>query len=410
MNAFSKRRLPYIVGSSLIIAVLIPACTGLPATQYNVSTGQPSETTAEADEDPPVESSPTEVSGVPTASSEAVTEAAADPTTVCPEPTADTQLYVDEVNGFCLLYPDSFSLGSGLSVPSLNADVVFQKGVVSEGDMGDIYATLWVNVIGQPGAAKDYTAADYVDLVSTELPMLCEDFSRENITLSGGQPAVVWRGKRILSFRALYVNAHDTLYEVMVQPDLDPGEELTPEVELAWTTMLESLTFFPPAYSEEVLIPEEICPSATADTTLFIDRWDGYCVLVPNSFEEERGEYGVGKFVGGPELTGLSDVSYVEAIIGLQGATGETVEQLADYPHPKSATLTETTVSGYPAVFWERPQEEVPTRSAIIVANGHQYSLVVRPVDPVKYPEAIESAELVWNTFIDSFVFFEPWQ
>ncbi len=180
--------------------------------------------------------------------------------------------------------------------------------------------------------------------------------------------------------------------------------------------MLDSLTFFPPTYSGDVLTLDEVCPAETADTFLFINRRDGYCVLVPNSFEEDP-VYGRGWFIGGPELTGLPEpmTPRVSAVIGMQGPSSETVGQIADrhidaVPNTDSVTRTDTTVSGYPAVFMDRPQDIVPNRGALIVANGYLYTLIVQPIDPVNYPEAVEPAELVWGTFIDSFAFFEPWQ
>jgi hypothetical protein len=358
-----------------------------------------------------------EQAAAPTAESPAPTEEAPiDPAAVCPEPTADTQLYVDEVNGFCLLYPSSFTLQTNPDAPSAYVDALFQGATVVEGGMESVSATLQVNVIARPGVAAGMTAAEYADQVAFDQSLVLDAITREEITVAGDLPAVVLRGQPgMLPSRSLYVVANDTLYEVLGLPDSFDGEVI-PDVELAWTTMLDSLTFFPPAYSGEVLTLDEVCPTATADTYLFINRRDGYCVLVPNTFEEDP-TYGRGWFVGGPELTGLPETMEprVSAVIGMQGPTTEPVGQVADrhidaVPNPEAVTRTETTVSGYPAVFMDRPQDVVPNRGALIVANGYLYTLIVQPFDPVTYPEAVEPAELVWNTFIDSFAFFEPWQ
>jgi hypothetical protein len=407
MKPVKRMRFLLIISVGLILAVL--ACNAPAATAGDggsvTQTPEPAEgvdaaaPTAEGGEAP----TPTEVP--------------VDPASVCPEPTADTQLYVDEVNGFCLLYPASFTVHADPDTPSFYTDVQFVGGVVAEGGMESVSATLQVNVIAQPGAAAGFTAAEYTDQVAFDQSLVLDSITREEVTVVGDLPAVMLKNQPgMLPSRSLYVNAHNTLYEITAVPDSGPDGAPVPDVELAWTTMLESLTFFPPTFAGEVITPDQVCPTATADTYLFINRRDGYCVLVPNSFEEDS-NYGRGWFVGGPELTGLPESMEprVSAAIGMQGPTEETVGQIADrhidaVPDAASVIRTDTTVSGYPAVFWDRPQGIVPSRSALIVVNGYLYTLVVQPIDPVRYPEAVEPAELVWNTFIDSFAFFEPWQ
>ncbi len=392
-----------IVLTGLILAVL--ACNAPLSSTGDIALDvQPTGAVVEQTEEPtpePAEPTPTELPP--------------DPTSVCPEPTADTLLYVDEASGFCLLYPTGFTLRSGVSMHTSHIGVMFEPSVEGE----ETLATLEVNVIGQPGVMTGITPAEFAEQKLNDLAVSFGEalFSQEELTLPNGLEAVVLPGQAgIFPFRSLYVAANDTMYEFTGFPTVGFDGEPIPEVELAWTTMLDSLTFFPPVITEELRIPEEICPSATADTFLVIDRQEGYCMLVPNSFEENP-DFGIGSYIGGPELTGLpvSMEPRVHATLGFAGATEETVaEANARYieaaPDKDSIILTEVSVSGYPAIFWDRPQYIVPHRSALIMVDGYLYTLLVQPVDPVNYPEAVEPAELAWNTIIDSLVFFEPWQ
>jgi inhibitor of cysteine peptidase len=132
----------------------------------------------------------------------------------CPEPTGETQVFVSQEAGFCLLYPVNFeaTITEGLSQIS---------GPPSGGGPEPLRATL---VIDASGVANGRTAAQIADEVIAQTPDVT--ITRSDTTL-GGEPAVILEGvPGRAGNRQLITVRGDRVYWLTLSPvgaDAEPG-------------------------------------------------------------------------------------------------------------------------------------------------------------------------------------------
>ena len=79
----------------------------------------------------------------------------------CPSAAGDTLLYVDETNGYCFLYPVTFTLQE--DIPATVDVTLTGQPLAGDESLEPLFALLTVNTIAGPGAASGINLADYVN-------------------------------------------------------------------------------------------------------------------------------------------------------------------------------------------------------------------------------------------------------
>jgi hypothetical protein len=154
---------------------------------------------------------------------------------VCPATAADTKLLIDEVGGYCLLYPADFDLD-----PNLPGAIAGGSELGPFGDFPSLRASLTI------GGA--YPLADMAPEQVLQPSMENNDPNSVVSTTIAGYPAVIydfvtgpWRQRNAA------VVVEDRYYTFVIQPwDLDLFPQALPDVERLWQTVSESIAFFDP--------------------------------------------------------------------------------------------------------------------------------------------------------------------
>lgn len=331
---------------------------------------------------------------------------ASEPAADCPEATADTALYTSEDNGYCLLYPASFTVEPDMERPD---EVLLLVGPrVTDGqEFVEVRLRVAFN-----GPAEGLDTQEYADMWQS-LYVADVAVEMEPATV-GGQPAVLISGlPGMVPEQSAFVVANGMKYQLILQPQPEAVAELTEAANEVWATVTESIVFFEPAVVPEYIGPEEVCPEASDATQLHINRRDGFCFLYPAGFEpDERFDSG---FAGGPVIVDDPDFGPIRASLVFASAgpaqdqtPRQALEPRLEFVDPDS--VQEITIGGAPAVTFVDPREPYPSRQAMIVANDQLYTIVNQPYNPETYPEAQADVDLIWDTVIDSVAFFDPWR
>jgi len=159
--------------------------------------------------------------------------------------------------------------------------------------------------------------------------------------------------------------------------------------------------------------PKTSCP-ASASLEVYTDPDGQYCLLYPATFQvRHEGPSGQVVFNGPPLDTSLEPV-FASLTIAVEGpAAGRAMtEVMGDYwtvcNRPASRCIHQSLVlGGEPAemlesVFGESP---VGSRQAFAIHAGTVYHFSLSPVD-INFSQAAPDVELMWQTLVDSFVFF----
>lgn len=332
----------------------------------------------------------------------------------CPTATEGTTLYVSEANGYCFLYPTSFTANDQDQV---NIDL-FLAGQPVEGDtsMEPLIAWMWVNTIAKPGVASDVVLNDYVVRETSKLGALESQVTTEQTTI-GGAPAIVARGPLGRGeARVAYVIANNTLYQIHSEPLTVNVPEIQADADLLWNTVTGSMTFFA-APVVDVVEPEEVCPQSQATEQVYVDLAQGYCFLIWNDWQLDTQIPGT--WYGGPEIPTLPDfvlpAKHVSISVAYFGPlNGQTLDQMAQQwveanPDVTSVAETGLTFGGYPAVILDNTTENLGQRTTMIDVNGTMYTILVKPTNAEAYPESQPTANDVWNLVTSTIQFFEPW-
>ena len=331
---------------------------------------------------------------------------APEPTADCPEATADTALYTSEDNGYCLLYPASFTIESD---PERPEEVLLLVGprVTSGQQFTEVRLAVAFN-----GPAEGLDTQAYADMWQS-LYVADVEVQTEPATVGGQTAVVISDLPGMVPEQSAFVVANGMKYRLTLQPQPEAVPDLTEAANQVWTTVTESIVFFEPAVVPEYIGPDEVCPAATDATQLHVNRRDGFCFLYPAGFEgDERFDSG---FVGGPVIVDDPDFGPIRASLVFASAgpaQGQTPRQALEsrLEFIDSDSIQDTTIGGAPAVTFVDPREPYASRQAMIIANDQLYTIVNQPYDPESYPEALADVDLVWDTVVESTAFFEPWR
>ena len=152
---------------------------------------------------------------------------------------------------------------------------------------------------------------------------------------------------------------------------------------------------------------------ATDSLKLYTDPDGRYCLLYPATFKVRQEVPGQVAFNGPPLDTSLEPVFAALTIAAEGPAAGRALtEVMGDYwvvcHRPASKCIHQSpALGGEPAemvesVFGENP---VASRQLFVIHADTVYHLSLSPVD-INFPQAAPDVELMWQTLLDSFVFF----
>jgi len=343
------------------------------------------------------------------------TTPAVTPEEVCAPAREGTIQVIHRQAGFCFLAPDSYTFNPPDTFDSMAIGLTGPELIPSPTE--PLYAGLRGDVIAVPGAAGGVTALEWANEELAALALAGTGSVEE--TTAGGQPAAIIPDyPAFYTMRRLVVAANDTLYVFDQVPNAAPTD--SPEAAVVgqtWDLLIETLAFFPAEYSGPVLLPEDVCPTATAGTTLYVNRRDGYCLLLPEGFSENP-EF-PGQFMGGPEISGLPEplTPHASLTAGYFGPPGpitldELVENfLINSPDRTLVNIADATIGGQPSKVVYDKNEPLADRTAYVLVNGQRmYTLLAQPDDPAEWPDAAEPLETLWTTVTGSIQFFEPWR
>lgn len=159
--------------------------------------------------------------------------------------------------------------------------------------------------------------------------------------------------------------------------------------------------------------PKTDC-TASASLLVYTDSDGRYCLLYPANFEVRHETEGQVAFYGPPLDDSLEPVIASLTIQAEGPAAGRAMtEIMGDYwvicNRPASKCLHQNlTLGGQPAemvegVFGESP---VASRQVFVIHADTVYHLSLYPVG-ASFPQAAPDVELLWQTLLDSFVFFQ---
>jgi hypothetical protein len=341
--------------------------------------------------------------------------ATSDPLAACPQPTAGTQLYVNLDNGFCLLYPDGFSVQAGLGVPALPVVNITGPQVITPGPKqqeGSFNAGMSINRNGPTdGLDSQAYAAQWLERFAPSM-----NLPQEQITI-GGIPAI--RVHNLPSYGSLlgaFVVSPYARYTFNLSPEpqySDPA--LAEQANNLWDTVTNSLVFFQPKKDMGYVPSANVCPQPATGETGYINQVDGYCMVFPSDYREDPTF--PGRIIGGPILGSTADFPDVQTnlMVGTFGISNGMAprDYLAQLPkgYFDPASVTDLTIGGAPAVVYNNLAGPWRSRNAyIVLPSGDVYTIVSQPDDPTLFPEGIPYLNKLFNPVVMSLKFFTPWR
>lgn len=178
-----------------------------------------------------------------------------------------------------------------------------------------------------------------------------------------------------------------------------------------------------PAPTDVPVDPAEACPTPDADTTLYISRDNGFCMLVPLGIEISPHPLRPDEmiFLQGPSETlgpkqqegaavwmqvaqngpanGLDSAGYAQKWSELYG-----VSEVFGPPDPPLESEP-AMVGGQAATILRNLPGMIRMQSAFVIADGVKYQLTLAP-QPGDVPELDAAAQSLWDTVTGSIVFF----
>lgn len=327
----------------------------------------------------------------------------ADPTAQCPTPGAGQALYVSRENGYCFLYPATFSAQPDFLRP---AQAVELNGPTLTQGLDTVAVHL---TVAATGPADGLDSQGYVEKWLAAY-RLGPNLTVQPLTLNGQTAALIDNlpGGMFAQTQA-FVVANGFKYQVILSPRPEDIPQLAEAAGQAWDLMMQSLTLFPPTTPVPLARPDEICPTAGADTKLLVDEAQGYCLLYPADFELSPDF--PGEIIGGPVLKDTQDWGKVRTSLTLAGYD-QPPDQLQQPTLPEQidpSTVQTTTIGGGQAVIYDFIGGPWRQRTADILINGSRYTLV-GPWDAEMFPQGVADAQRLWDTVLNSVVFFEKWR
>jgi hypothetical protein len=345
---------------------------------------------------PSAPTTPPETSATPTGATApapepiaAVTEAPADPLSVCPAATDALQRLVRPEGLYCLAYPAQYKVER----PNPEETILVIGGLLNAGD-----PRVHIRVT----EAEGETAESAADRIVKDFP----DFTLERTTTSvAGEPAVVLDkvpGQEI-NRRVLFVRG-GLLYELMFMPADPAVGEAFRGMNALQEQVLGSFTFLPAG----VGVADE-CLAATGSAQLHRDATAGYCLLYPAGFSVQATDAAETVFYSGS----LLDVSKPKMFVRVEDANGQTEQEIAD------ALVAEVERSGLGdglgrpfglTLGYQRAErlDNVPgqdlSRVMIVVNGPRAYRLTFVPADPAQ-GDVYAQMEALYDLAMRSFRF-----
>lgn len=178
-----------------------------------------------------------------------------------------------------------------------------------------------------------------------------------------------------------------------------------------------------PAPTAGPIDPAEVCPTPDADTTLYLSRENGFCMLVPFGIEIRADPLRPDEMIF---LQGLRETAGPKqqetAAVWMQVAQNGPADGLdsAGYaqkwsefyrvsdvfgPPDPPVEPEVATLGGLPATVLKNLPGMIRMQSAFVVADGVKYQLTLAP-QPGDVPERDAAAQSLWDTVTGSIAFF----
>jgi hypothetical protein len=352
---------------------------------------------------PPI--TPSELAAIPTN----------DPLGDCPEPSAGTQLYVNLDDGYCLLYPEGFTIKPGSGIPALPLLSITGPQVITPGPKqqeGFFNSVLNINRNGPPeGLESQGYASMWLERFAPAM-----NLPQEQISI-GGIPSV--RVRNLPSYAtetAAFVVSPYARYTVNLYPEPELSDPaLAAQGNLLWETVINSMYFFEPQKDIGYIPSSQVCPQPAEGEAGYVNQIDGYCMVYPTDFREDPSF--AGRIIGGPILGSTPDFPDVQTnlVVGTFGVSdGMTPRDfLARLPESyyDPGSVVDMTIGGAPAVVYNNLAGPWRSRNAyIVLPSGDVYTIVSQPDDPVLFPEGIPYLNQLFNPVVMSLQFFTPWR
>jgi hypothetical protein len=335
---------------------------------------------------------------------------------ICLESGGGGSQFINEAGGYCLTIPEGFEVTQDLGLD------IFVVGptLAMYGQEGLILAFEF-SVVGAPGGAGNYDALSWgaqvvEDNSAPDYELTIEPYALQGAGLDGVQVGPL---PGMGGGESTIVRTNDTLYSITVYPDRISSPEFSEQVDALWAQLSDSIRFFEPVDTGvRYRTADEICPKETAGARLVIRYVEGWCVLIPESWQEDEEFNFPGRFFGGPEIGEFwpGQPPYANIVIGFNGpAVDITLDQMVEgrmnaNQHPDLVQWSDTVIGGFPSAILETQDGPFPERLAFILANGYIYTVLGQPFDDVAFPEAQPDLDMAWNRMINSIQFFEPYR
>lgn len=313
----------------------------------------------------------------------------------CPEPTAGTALFKNSSRGYCLLYPE------GYSVVRANE---YQTSLVIGGLLNVAEPRLDILVEDIGGRTLEQVADDLqYDYVPGP------DIERSTITVAGAEAVVLDNvpGQEF-SRRVVFVHENRLYHLIFLPADEDLGEVYT-RMETLYRTVVDSFTFIP-VVEPTADNPVSFCPEPTGDVQLLVNEREGYCAFYPSGYIVEQPSDGIIVLVVG----GLLDAEHARAHIEVEEALGRTAEEVAmavaeEFKNMGIDVEVSFGISVGGEGGWQLdnvPGQDV-NRQVFAVHAGRLYRFLFAPADSER-PEVYAQMATLYETLIHSFTFIPP--
>lgn len=319
----------------------------------------------------------------------------------CPEATSGNHQLRDAAHGICFLYPDTYDVFQG---EDSSITVYLRSLLNTEAPSASIHF--------EPANGRTLEEITAQRIADFAFP----DTQAETITL-GGQTATMLDNLPGQDVNRRVVAVHDGLvYDLVISrisPDYGPvGEEAE-----ALHELITSSLQFTERQSDAQLRAGPECPEERAETLLYTDKQDGFCLLVPegytvdDSLAADSGDTETAVF-----RDSLQDVSHARLFITVEDSNGRSLDEITFAREAEiEIALPGVDVSwsfgymldGVPANQFDQLPGQDLSREVILVRDGRVYTLSFIPDDP-DAGEAYVEMQALYELAMDSFSFL--WQ
>lgn len=314
--------------------------------------------------------------------------AQADPA-ACPEAADDLALLQDEAHGYCLLYPAHYQV-----VQTAESSV----NIVKDSLLNNSEPRFGLTV----EAANGRTASQIAEAEAVNFPVdQWPDVAHTSLTIDGITAEMVNNLPGQDLYRRIYFVHDEHLYTMFFSP-VDAPDLMQP----FFDSIIDSFHFRPVVAGASWQAGPE-CPTVTADTQLYRNEADGYCLLVPADFiAEETAAHNSVIYFGS-----LMDVEHAKLMINVTEADGRPIYEIADeiVAGLEGFAIERTfgqLVDGEPAETLDNMPGQDLNRQLIFNHNGRLYTLTFVP-DDATAGDAYQQMEAMYKLALNSFNFLQ---